>query len=91
MRIRYRGDEIEFIEGFWMERNESCEVCGEQQKALALSMPSSSTLQSVVNELKAKLDCCNESSHEMVFVSLWAGSKLLYAEVHFDCSLESLS
>lgn len=72
-----------------MEKNESCEVCGEQQKPLAWSLPASSTLQSVVNELKEKLDCFSEDSNNQGFVSLWAGSKLLYAEVDFDCSLES--
>ena len=94
MRIRYRGEETEFVEGFWMEKNESCEVCGAQQKVLSLSMPSNSTLQSIVDELKQKLDCFsengqnqNQNKDEQAFISLWAGSRLLYAEVRFvDCS-----
>lgn len=73
----YRGDETEFIEGFWMEKNESCEVCSEKERALCFSVSSSCSLQCILNELKEKMDLADSKS----FVSLWAGSKLLYAEV----------
>ena len=61
----YRGDEGDYVEEFWMERDEACPLCNQSRRSISRVSPAS--------RLKELLE--NED------VSVWKGMDLLYAAV----------
>lgn len=73
LRARYRGDDGEFLERLWMERDVNCLCCGEQQ-IIAVPLHPTMTVRSLVERVVVREECCRR-------LSLWLGLTPLFAMV----------
>ena len=73
LRARYRGDDGEFLERLWMERDVNCLCCGEQQ-VIAVPLHPTMTVRSLVERVVVREECCRR-------LSLWLGLTPLFATV----------
>ena len=77
MRCRYRGDEGEYIEEFWMEQDEDCPYCNKPlPHTEALTNGLNVTATTTLGELRTTLMHSVQTP-----LSIWLGMTVLYADV----------
>lgn len=75
--ISYRGDEGEYVEEFWMEKDEDCPYCGKNKVQISMEE----------NEVRLMKTSSFEELHMKIinmhgpYSSLWIGMTPLYATV----------
>ena len=83
LMISYRGDEGEYVEEFWMEKDEGCPYCGENNIQTSIED----------NEFRLKKTSLFEELHMKIistyglYSSLWSGMTPLYATVQDESYL----
>lgn len=73
MTSRYRGDDGEFLESLWMEKDTDCLCCGEQREITVPYRPDM-TVRSLIERVVVREECCRR-------LSLWLGLTPLFATV----------
>ena len=75
--ISYRGDEGEYVEEFWMEKDEDCPYCGKSETQITIDE----------NEIRLKKSSLFEELHLIIidiygsYSSIWVGMTPLFANV----------